>query len=464
MAQWPTDPICRMNHSISRRLMSTRKLVHMSMLIFAFLLPFITWQEAAGLALMALLFNIFILPRLGADFRKRPTDARDSSIWTGIVIYPSSVLLLVLFYRHQMHIAAAAWAIMALGDGFATVVGQTVRGPALAWNREKSWSGLFGFVVAATIGAYALARWTAPEMDVQNVLAVSFAAAIVGAAVESLPIRLDDNISVPLVCGAFMYCAYFIERSAFWSNWPYLGRRLGMAVAVNLFFTLMALLIKWVNRSGAAVGFVLGVAIYLGYGYKSFIVLLAFVVVGSVVTRIGYKKKAAHGIAEARGGKRSWREAVANLLPAAFFSVLAFTTFPQAAFRLALLAALAEAAGDTTSSEIGKWLGGRAYLITTLRRVAPGEGGGVSVSGLVAGLIASAFLVALGYALGLCGPRPVVGAILALAAAADGNLFDSVLAATVERRGLVTNEIVNFAGTAFAGALALLLALSLRFF
>ena len=101
--------------------MSTRKLVHMSMLIFAFLLPFITWQEAAGLALMALLFNIFILPRLGADFRKRPTDARDSSIWTGIVIYPSSVLLLVLFYRHQMHIAAAAWAIMALGDGFAKI-------------------------------------------------------------------------------------------------------------------------------------------------------------------------------------------------------------------------------------------------------------------------------------------------------------------------------------------------------
>lgn len=434
------------------------------MLIFAFLLPFITWQEGTALALMALLFNVFLLPRLGADFRKRSTDARDSSMWTGIVIYPSSVLILVLFYRHQMHIAAAAWAIMALGDGFATVTGETLRGPALPWNRDKSWSGFLGFVVAATIGAYALTRWTAPEMDVENVFAVSLAAAVVGAAVESAPVRLDDNISVPLVCGAFMYCAYFIDRSAFWSNWPYLGRRLALAIAINLLSSLFALGMKWANRSGAVVGFLLGVAIYLGYGYKSYLVLLGFVVVGSLATRMGYSKKAARGIAEPRGGRRSWREAVANLLPAAFFSVLAVTTYPQAAFRLALLAALAEAAGDTTSSEIGKWLGGQAYLITTFRRVKPGEGGGVSVGGSVAGLMASVLLVVLGYTLGLCGPRPVTGAVVALAAAEAGNLFDSVLAATIEQSGLVTNEVVNFAGTAFAGALALLLALSLRLF
>ena len=449
---------------MDRSLISTRKIVHMSMLIFAFLLPFLTWRQAAGLAVMALAFNVFMLPRLEVDLRKRPTDSAGASVWTGIVIYPISVLLLILFYRHRMHIVAAVWAIMALGDGFATVAGQTVRGPALPWNREKTWSGWFAFIAAASIGAYALTRWTAPEIDVENVLAVCVATAIVGAAVESVPIRLDDNISVPLVCGAFMYCAYFIERSAFASNLPFLSRRLLLAVIVNLLFTLLALVMKWANRSGAAVGFFLGVAIYLGYGYRSFAILLAFVVIGSTVTRIGYAKKAARGIAEQRGGARSWREAVANLLAPAFFSVLAVTTFPQAAFRLAFLAALAEAAGDTTSSEIGKWLGGRSYLITTFRRVPPGEGGGVSMGGIVAGLVASVLLVALGYSLGVCGPRPVAGAVVALAAAEAGNLFDSVLAGTIERRGLVTNGIANFAGTSLAGALAFVLALSLRLF
>jgi uncharacterized membrane protein len=63
-------------------------------------------------------------------------------------------------------------------------------------------------------------------------------------------------------------------------------------------------------------------------------------------------------------------------------------------------------------------------------------------------------VVAVGLALGLCGPS---GAAVALGAAFAGNLLDSVLGATIERRGLVTNGIVNFAGTSFAGGLALAL-------
>ena len=39
-------------------------------------------------------------------------------------------------------------------------------------------------------------------------------------------------------------------------------------------------------------------AVYLGYGWKSFALLLAFFVLGSTATRLGYAKKAARGIAE----------------------------------------------------------------------------------------------------------------------------------------------------------------------
>ena len=62
--------------------------------------------------------------------------------------------------------------------------------------------------------------------------------------------------------------------------------------------------------------------------------------------------------------------------------------------------------------------------------------------------------------MGLCGRA---GIIIALAAALTGNLLDSVLGATLERRGLITNGIVNFAGTSFAGAVALAIALHLGF-
>ena len=443
----------------SQSLFSTRKIVHMSMLAFAFLLPFLTWVQAAGCAVLALLFNLLLLPRLEVDLRKRPADQTAADTWTGIVLYPISVLALILFYRNSMHVVAAVWAIMALGDGMASVVGETLRGPTLPYNREKTWAGFAGFIVAGTVGAYLLARWANPLLPADKVLLVSAATALVGAVVETLPIRLDDNVSVPLVCGGFMYCAFLVEYPALASNLPYLGRRIILAVAVNLVFALLALGLRTITRSGAVVGFILGVTVYLGYGYKSFLILLSFFLLGSLATRLGYAKKAARGVAERRGGARSWREALANTLAGAFFAVLVITTHWEAAFLVALVAAFAEAAGDTVSSEIGQWLSDRAYLITTLEPVPAGENGGVTVGGTVAGLAASVAVVAVGYGFGLSAGAAT---IVALAAAFAGNLLDSVLGATIERRGLVTNGIVNFAGTSFAGALALAAAFLLR--
>ena len=281
---------------------------------------------------------------------------------------------------------------------------------------------------------------------------MSAAAALVGAIVETLPIRLDDHITVPLVCGGFTYCAFLIERTALDSNLPYLVARILLAVGVCLVLALLAFAMKTVTLSGAVVGLLLSVAVYLGYGYKSFLILLLFFVLGSAVTRMGYAIKAARGLAERRGGARSWREALANGLAGAFFAVLVITTHAEAAFLLAMLAAFAEAAGDTVSSEVGQWLSARAYLLTTFQAVPAGTNGGVTISGTAAGLLASSLVVGSGYALGLCS---LGGAALAAGAALAGNLLDSLLGATLERRGLVTNGIVNFAGTSFAGALAL---------
>jgi len=441
-------------------LFSTRKIVHMSMLIFAFLLPYLTWGQAAGCALLALLFNVVVLPRLGMDLCKSPASTSGAGVWTGIVIYPISVLVLILLYRHDLQIVGATWAIMALGDGTASVAGGALRGPALPWNREKTWSGFLGFLVAGAAGAYILTRWVAPAVAPDIALRICAATALVGAIVESAPVRLDDNATVPLVAGAFMFCLYFVERSALDSNLPFLGRRMVLAAAINLVLAVLAFRLKMVAPSGAVCGFLLGVAVYLGWGYKSFLLMFTFFAIGSIATRIGYARKAARGVAEKRGGARSWREAAANSLAGAFFSLLVITTHHEGAFLMALIAAFAEATGDTVSSEIGQWISDRAYLITTFKPVPAGEDGGVSVGGSIAGGLASALVVALAFGMGLCGKG---GATIALAAAVAGNVLDSVLGATLERRGLVTNGIVNFVGTSFAGALALCVALHLGF-
>jgi uncharacterized protein (TIGR00297 family) len=484
-------------------------------LLFAFLFPYLTWKQAAGCALLLLLFNTLILPWMDVDLSKQlrtgggPIRGEGTAhLQMGVVLYPISVLALIVLYRNHLAIAAAAWAVMALGDGMATVVGEAVRqqlvpgrqaqettaeillrrrtdqndkgraqhdrvhpnsirlwrgklAATLSWNQQKRWAGFFSFVIAGTLGAYLLTRWIAPGIPPNKTLMVCAAASLLGAVVESLPIALDDNITVPLVVGAFMFCASLVERSALDSNLPYLGRRIVLAIAVNLAFALLVWAVGAASRSGAACGFLLGTAIYLGYGYKSFLLLFAFVLLGSVATRLGFAKKAARGVAERRGGARSWREALANLLAAAFFAILVITTHHEPAFLIALVAALAEAAGDTVSSEIGQWASERAYLITTFKLVPAGEDGGISLAGTAAGFAASAIIMGLGLELGLCGPYRFAGAAIALGAAAAGNLFDSLLGATIQRRGLVTNGMVNFAATSVAGALALGLAVRL---
>ena len=123
--------------------------------------------------------------------------------------------------------------------------------------------------------------------------------------------------------------------------------------------------------------------------------LLAF-----AATRVGHGKKERLGTAEARRG-RSASQVAANLGIAAMVSsgpvqfwlidsrrLAPAAHTPKLFFALAL-AALAEAAADTVSSEIGQAFGGRPRMITTLRAVEPGKDGAVSLAGTLAGVAGS---------------------------------------------------------------------------
>ena len=94
-----------------------------------------------------------------------------------------------------------------------------------------------------------------------------------------------------------------------------------------------------------------------------------------------------------KGGARGWRNAWANGGVPAFLALLAGAAGPRPGGEAAALlitvayaAAVATAAADTCSSEVGKAYGRRTFLITTLRPVAPGTEGAVSLEGTAAGL------------------------------------------------------------------------------
>ncbi|HTQ79984.1 MAG TPA: hypothetical protein VMM92_08310, partial [Thermoanaerobaculia bacterium] len=116
-----------------------RKAVHIGSGFFALVLRPAGPLLSLGLAAFALLFNFFLLPRLGGRNLWREHEHEKGGA-LGILLYPLTVLLLILLFWKHLEIAAAGWGILAFGDGMASVVGISLGRARLPWNPRKSWA------------------------------------------------------------------------------------------------------------------------------------------------------------------------------------------------------------------------------------------------------------------------------------------------------------------------------------
>ena len=99
-------------------------------------------------------------------------------------------------------VGAASLAMLMVGDGAAAVVGR--RFGRTRWpGSPKSVEGSAAYAVSAFAVGAAVAAW--PQADLG--LAACAVGAVVGAAVEALPIPVNDNLRVPLVAGFAMVLA-----------------------------------------------------------------------------------------------------------------------------------------------------------------------------------------------------------------------------------------------------------------
>jgi uncharacterized protein (TIGR00297 family) len=202
-----------------------------------------------------------------------------------------------------------------------------------------------------------------------------------------------------------------------------------VAAAISYFLRKLTLL-------GAFTGWLVAVLLYLGAGYPGISLLAAFFILASMATK----------------GKDQCRTAgqvIANGGVAAILGLCAWI-WPQYQVLLQLMigGSLASATADTLSSELGTTYGKRFINIITLKKDQRGLDGVVSLEGTFIGLLGAA-IIAIVYCL-------FNGWGIALAyivtAGFIGNVIDSILGATLERRGLIGNNVVNFLNTA-TGAL-----------
>ena len=96
-------------------------------------------------------------------------------------------------------VGAAALATLMLGDAAASVVGR--RYGRRRWPGSlKSVEGSAAYVVAAVLTGLVVATWPTADLGLGTVLV----GAVVGAALEALPVPVNDNFRVPVLSGLAM--------------------------------------------------------------------------------------------------------------------------------------------------------------------------------------------------------------------------------------------------------------------
>jgi uncharacterized protein (TIGR00297 family) len=229
------------------------------------------------------------------------------------------------------------------------------------------------------------------------------------------------------------------------------------ASGISLGLALLVLLARAATPLAALTGGVLCAVLTLGWSpwYHSALPALATLFVLTwAATRFGRTRKQQLGVAEDKRGRNA-AQVAANLGVAGLAAASSLIhPVPGGCYTVMVVAALAEATADTLASELGEVVGGQPWLVTTFRRVVPGTDGAISVAGTVAGVSGAMLVVAVSFST----LKLSVGDASAGALGAVGGLFvDSLLGATIELRGWLNNDAVNFLSTLASALIAILL-------
>jgi len=177
------------------------------------------------------------------------------------------------------------------------------------------------------------------------------------------------------------------------------------------------------SRSGALAAFAIGTIVFGIGGWPAALVLFAFFIPSTLLSRVGRSRKRALLDIEKHGARDAWQVLANGGVPALGVALVPLLGAPALA---AFAGAFAAASADTWATEIGTLAPGLPRSILGLRPVAHGISGGITPAGTLASLGGAAVVALVASAAGVAPFWPV------LVAGFAGSLFDSLLGASVQ--------------------------------
>lgn len=209
------------------------------------------------------------------------------------------------------------------------------------------------------------------------------------------------------------------------------------------------------TKSGSIASFFMGLAIGI-LGAPSWLVLLIlFALLGFIVTKFRMGLKQELGVQEGKKGERTYKNVIANSLVPLLAAIGAFVLGEEyyTLMAVAYIASISVAAADTVASEVGS-LSPKVYMITTGKKVKAGIDGGISLEGTVACIAGGIVAAYMGCSLilsELWGTTFIILGVIGII----GCMIDSLIGATLERRGIVGKLGTNILSMACGAIIAL---------
>ncbi len=225
---------------------------------------------------------------------------------------------------------------------------------------------------------------------------------------------------------------------------------------INFFLIFVFRRYPIMTKSGWVSSGILGTLLWGSLGWNGWISVVLYLVLGSLVTKIGFKYKNKLGIAEKRGGRRGPENVLGSASTGLFLALMIKLNLAnQILLKVGFAASFAAKLADTFGSEIGKRYGKNTFLITTFKKVSQGTEGAISLEGTIASIFGALLMSFVMFILGFITIEK--GFFIVCFSGFAATIFESFIGATFQDKFNLSNEVVNAIQTSFSATLAILL-------